>query len=65
MASRAVKPCGCGKTSGIAFECIECCVRWLSGMRSREEIQINAPVIEIVMGAGHMEKVRQAWKERK
>lgn len=49
----------------MAFECIACCVRWLSRMRSREEVRINAPVIEKVCGAEHLDKVRQAWKERK
>lgn len=53
----------CGKQSGMAFECISCCVRWLS-MMTKAEMQLNAPVIEIVMGAEHMEKVREAWKGR-
>lgn len=55
----------CGTTKWMAFECVECCVRWLRSMRSREEVLLNAPVIEAVMGAEHMDKVRQAWKERK
>jgi hypothetical protein len=49
---------------GMAFECIKCCVRWLSGMTT-EEMEINAPVITAVMGEEHMEKVRKAWKTRK
>lgn len=31
---------------------------------TKAEIQLNAPVIEIVMGAEHMAKVREAWKGR-
>lgn len=60
-----ISQCGtCGIRSGMAFECVECCIRWLSGM-DRETIALNAPVIEIVMGTEHMDKVRKAWKERK
>ena len=55
----------CETTRWMEFECIACCVRWLSKMRSKEEIQINAPVIEKVMGADYMEQVRQAYKARK
>ncbi len=53
----------CGTTRFMEFECVACCVRWLSQM-TKPEIQTNAPVIETVMGSEHMEKVRQAWKER-
>lgn len=56
--------CECGTTKWMAFECVACCVRWLSGM-TREEIRINAPAIEYLMGSEHMEKVREAWKQRK
>jgi hypothetical protein len=48
----------------MEFECIACCVRWLASMGGAAR-QVNAPVIEKVMGPEHMEKVRQAWKERK
>lgn len=51
----------CISQTGMAFECIKCCVRWLSKM-TKEEMEINAPVIKSVMGEDHMEKVRQAWK---
>lgn len=54
----------CATRTGMAFECLKCCIRWLSRM-TREEIAINAPVIEIVAGKDHMEKVRTAWRERK
>lgn len=55
----------CAKLDGsMAFECVECCIRWLSRM-TREEIQINAPVIEKVCGSEHMEKVRKAWKGKR
>lgn len=53
------------KDGSIAFECLDCCIRWLSRMRTREEVRINAPVIEKVCGAEHMEKVRQAWKDKR
>ncbi|HJV73144.1 MAG TPA: hypothetical protein VJ654_02895 [Noviherbaspirillum sp.] len=46
---------------GMSFECIACCLRWLRQMTA-EEMAINAPVIERVMGLEHMEKVRQAWR---
>lgn len=48
----------------MAFECVECCVRWLSKMDG-ETRQYNAPVIEKVMGPEHMDKVREAYKARK
>lgn len=55
----------CSRLDGsMAFECIQCCIRWLSKM-SREEQTINAPVIEKVMGAAYMEQVRQAWKVKR
>lgn len=47
----------------MEFHCVPCCVKWLSGM-DRETMALNAPVIENVMGAEHMEQVRQAWKGR-
>lgn len=54
----------CGTKRYMEFECTSCCVRWLSQM-NRAEIQTNAPVIKAVMGEEHLEKVRQAWKEKK
>ncbi len=48
----------------MAFECIECNLAWLSQM-TREAMAINAPVIEMVMGAEHMNKVRAQWKARR
>jgi hypothetical protein len=49
--------------SAFYFECVACCVRWLSGM-DRATMAINAPVIEAVTGKEHMELVRTAWKAR-
>lgn len=52
------------KAGKVAFECIGCCVRWLSQM-NKAEMVLNAPVIESIMGAAFMEKVRQAYRVRK
>jgi 6,7-dimethyl-8-ribityllumazine synthase len=57
--------CGtCSTTRFMEFECVACCVRWLSKM-TKAEIQTNAPVIEAVMGVEHMEKVRELWKAKR
>jgi hypothetical protein len=52
----------CGTEKWMEFHCVPCCVRWLASMSGAAR-QINAPVIEAVMGIDHMEAVRNAWKE--
>lgn len=57
-------PCkSCGRQTGMAFECIECCVTWLCRM-TKAELVLNAPTIEVVMGAEYMEKVRQEFRKK-
>ncbi len=57
--------CGsCGNCGGMAPECVECCVRWLSGM-TQEQLKANAHMIERMAGAEQMEKVRLAWKAKR
>lgn len=51
----------CKTPRWMEFECIACCVRWLSTMTA-EAMRLNAPVIEIVCGSEHMQKVREAWR---
>lgn len=48
----------------VTLECIACCVRWLNQM-TREEMQINAPVIRHAVSAEHLEAVREAWKTQR
>lgn len=55
--------CKCGTKRFMEFECISCCIRWLSGM-DRATMALNAPVIEIVAGKEHLDAVRKAYAAR-
>ena len=47
----------------MEFECVACCVRWLSGM-SKEEMKLNAQVIKFAVSEQHLNDVREAWKTK-
>lgn len=54
--------CVCGTARELEFECIPCCLRWLSKM-DRDTMALNAPVIGIVAGQEHLQAVREAFKQ--
>lgn len=51
----------CADPTGMALNCVGCCVRWLSTM-THEEMKANAPIIQAAMGLEHMNEVRRVWK---
>lgn len=52
----------CATNAGkVDFDCVGCAVRWLMQM-SREEMELNAPVIGLIKGNDHVEKVREAYR---
>jgi hypothetical protein len=47
----------------MEFECLTCCIRWLSIMDAATRA-INAPVIKYAAGEEQLNAVRQAWVSR-
>ncbi len=51
------------RTGAISFSCVACMLRWL-GQMTKEEMKVNAPVIEMVSGVDFLNEVRTAWRKR-
>ena len=52
----------CKENSGVEFECVDCCVRWLVGMKDDEYRKTNAPFIAAAVSKEHLDAVRAAYK---
>lgn len=52
-----------GSGAAVDYHCVDCCIRLLGRLHSREMVAGTLKSIERITGPEHAKRVRDAWKD--